>query len=225
MPAAGAGRSGSWPRTDACAHGLQRAAAATRAQLDLCRAGSAHAIPASTNPRPAAIAGDVPAASRPTATEKTDRCPGPAPVRRTARSPHQRRRRPHRQRVAPRQSRRFAHTPLCPRTPTKAQLLSQHGGSAHLKPPGTGEALTPWTWTCGSENTVIVARPPNGTSGATTSLPSWAETVASTVALRPNSVAVPRRVSRPSAGGDRGDRLEDRRRRPQVGLGRRRRCR
>src|SRR6202012_4834172 len=64
-------------------------------------------------------------------------------------------------------------------------------------PPGAGDALTLCTLIRGSENTVTVARPPKGTSGATTSLPSCAETVASTVALSPRKVAVPRRVRRP----------------------------
>ena len=67
------------------------------------------------------------------------------------------------------------------------------------KPPGTGDALTLCTLMPGSENTVMVANPPNGTSGATTSLPFCAETVASTVALSPRKVAVPRSVRRPPA--------------------------
>ena len=45
---------------------------------------------------------------------------------------------------------------------------------------------------------MIVASPPSGTSGTTTSAPSRAPTVASTDALSPNSDAVPRTVSVPS---------------------------
>ena len=48
---------------------------------------------------------------------------------------------------------------------------------------------------------MTVAKPPNGTSGATISLPSLALTVASTVAVTPNSDAVPLSVRRPSEDG------------------------
>ena len=51
------------------------------------------------------------------------------------------------------------------------------------KPPGVADALTLWTPTCGAENTVSVAKPPNGTSGTTTSLPFSALTVASALHL------------------------------------------
>ena len=195
------GRSGSWPRTDACAHGLQRPPL-RRARSSTCAAaGSAHSIPASTNargPRRSRVMSRRPAA-RPS-RRRHDRCPGPAPVRRTARSPHQRRDGRTAQRVAPRQSRRFAHCPHC-------ALRGADEGAASIsaprfRAPGSRRARAtrspPATLMRGSENTVIVASPPKGTSGATTSLPSWAETVASTVALRPSSVAVPRRVRRPS---------------------------
>src|SRR5689334_8985347 len=65
-------------------------------------------------------------------------------------------------------------------------------------PPGADVAPTLCTSTCGLEKTVSVAKPPNGTSGATISFPSLALTVASTVAVTPNSDAVPLSVRRPS---------------------------
>ncbi len=66
-----------------------------------------------------------------------------------------------------------------------------------LNPSAVGVPLTDSTVIRGSENTVTVARPPKGRSGATTSLPSVAATVASTEAVTPRTVAVPRSV-RPS---------------------------
>ena len=109
------------------------------------------------------------------------------------------RRRPHRSaRRAASISAPRSLLPLCPRTRRGRSFYLSVAVPRTAKPPGTGAALTPCTLMRGSENTVIVARPPKGTSGATTSLPSCAETVASTVALRPSRVAVPRRVRRPS---------------------------
>ena len=176
-------------------------AGAPRAQLYLrCGAGPpTRSRPARTGvPRRSRATSRRPAGRPP--RRRRDRCPGPAPVRRTARSPHQRRRW-----LAPRNASRRVNLgasltrPIVPaRADEGAASISAPRFRGTLKPPGTGEALTPWTAMRGSENTVIVASPPNGTSGATTSLPSWAETVASTVALRPSRVAVPRRVRRPS---------------------------
>ena len=88
-----------------------------------------------------------------------------------------------------------------------------------LNPPGTVVALTDCTWTCGLLNSVSVAMPPNGTSGATTSPPFCAATVASTVAVNPRKLAVPRSVSWPFLGCDRLDVVEEEDRRSEIRLG------
>jgi Phosphodiester glycosidase len=72
---------------------------------------------------------------------------------------------------------------------------SNRATAISLNPPVTVTALTDCTRTCGSLNSVIVAIPPNGTSGATTSAPSRVPTTALTLALSPNRLAVPRTIS------------------------------
>ena len=88
-----------------------------------------------------------------------------------------------------------------------------------VKPSGGAAALTPSTWTCGLLNTVTVASPPNGTSGAITRPPSLAATVASTRRGHAEQRRGPPQRELAVRRRDRLHRVEERHRGAQIALG------